>query len=127
MAKSEYPTLKYESRQGKRYIRASRVLTDRLLPGFEKTFSTFEEALECKQLGRENILGIGCGYKVVEGKPLRKWAIHLAVVRKAPPEEVQVEYLADSLVKKHLGLKYRTDVFQVGFPEPHRRQSLNLR
>lgn len=83
-------------------------------------FATVQEAsasnLRNETNSKRNILGVGYGEKLTGGQPQGVLAIGIYVVRKVPPNEVNSDFLAASLVQRHLGSQYQSDVIEVGRP-----------
>ena len=92
----------------------------------ELTRLTPDQAEQDHHLGRLNIIGFGIGSKFVGGK----WhpdtaALSVFVVRKAPKEEVDPDYLAENLVRRITG---RTDLVVNVVPvgNPHTLSLLSM-
>ncbi len=88
---------------------AYEVVVDQLINRLELRFShpaSIEEASRSKELGRENLVGVGFGEKLVAGRPTGRPAIAAFVVRKASnAREVREGFLFDPLVRQTLDSK----------------------
>lgn len=63
-----------------------------------------------------NILGVGYGEKMISGQPQDRLSIGIHVIHKAPQDAVHPDFLAENLVRRHLGPDYLSDVIEVGRP-----------
>lgn len=81
--------------------------------GTEKPL-TKGESLVDHNLGARNIHAFMYAPKIKEGKATDEYAVVFMVIRKAPPEEVNPDYLAENVAKRFFP-RYLTDVQE--FPQ----------
>jgi hypothetical protein len=117
-------------------------VSNSLLEAYEQQIAALRAALELERnipfspdeadlsenLGRSNIVGVGLGEKIIGGVSQQRLAVRLYVVKKALPELVDPEYLAERVLANVLDPTFFVpDVLEVGRPallhhvnKPHR-------
>jgi hypothetical protein len=68
-------------------------------------------------LGKSNVVGVGTGYKVREGRQTRELCVQVFVQRKLPQSALAADDLVSPTVEGREGEAVRTDVVEIGIPE----------